>query len=184
MAMHIRDYNGKGDWSVTSVQARYADYAGRYGVEVSRSLAPKEYERGDVRWVYPIMDAVIAGILSGDPACAAIGVEFIEEDRKFPFGANLKARAARAMRQSALPDALSVRIRRRIVDMLIAGNTPREYREYAKLLRKAGFREQWPRLDAGVPRANRHAMRYYRYFEAIHRREPAVCPLAVAPPVA
>ena len=48
--------------------------------------------------------------------------------------------------------------------MLIAGNTPREYREYAKLLRRIGFRELWPRLDAGVPRGNRHAMRYYRYF--------------------
>jgi len=173
--MHIRDYNGKGDWTAAAVQARYAEFAARFGVEMPRSLTPIVYQQADVRWVYPIMDSVIDGILAGDPACAAIGVEFIEEDRKFPFGANLKARTARALRQSTLPDALKLRIRRRIVDMLIAGNTPREYREYAKLLRKTGFSELWPRLDAGVPRTNRHAMRYYRYFEAIHRRAPAVC---------
>lgn len=173
--MHIRDYNGKGDWTAAAVQARYAEFAARFGVEMPRSLTPIVYQQADVRWVYPIMDSVIDGILAGDPACAAIGVEFIEEDRKFPFGANLRARTARALRQSTLPDALKLRIRRRIVDMLIAGNTPREYREYAKLLRKTGFSELWPRLDAGVPRTNRHAMRYYRYFEAIHRRAPAVC---------
>jgi hypothetical protein len=178
--MQTRDYNGQGHWSAAAVQARYADYAGRYGVETPRPLAPMVYEHGDVRWIYPIMDAIIDGILAEDPACAAIGVEFIEEDRKFPFGANLKARTARALRQRALPDALSVRIQRRIVDMLIAGQTPREYREYAKLLRKTGFRELWPRLEAGVPRDNRHAMRYYRYFEAIHRRAPAVCPVAAS----
>lgn len=177
--MQIRDFNGPGHWSVAAVQARYTDYAGRYAVE-PRPLAPKIFERGDTRWIYPIMDAVIEGILAGDPACAAIGVEFIEEDRKFPFGANLKARTARALRRSSPADALSIRIRRRVVDMLIAGHIPREYREYAKLLRRIGFRELWPRLDADAPRGNRHAMRYYRYFEAIHRRSPAVCPDGIA----
>lgn len=178
--MQIRDFNGSGLWSATSVQARHAEYARRYGVDTPHPVAPNVYERRDVRWVYPVMAAVVDGILAGDAACAAIGVEFIEEDRKFPFGANLKARTARALRQTTIPPALSARIRRRIVDMLIAGNTPREYREYAKLLRKTGFDELWPRLEAGVPRANRYAMRYYRYFEAIHRRTPAVCPVATA----
>lgn len=178
--MQVYDYNGKGAWSAAAVQARYADFAERYGLETPRPLEPRIYERSGTRWTYPIMDPIIEGILAGDPACAAIGVEFIEEDRKFPFGANLKARTARALRQSTLPGALSIRIRRRIVDMLIAGNTPREYREYAKLLRKTGFRDLWPRLEAGVPRTNRHAMRYYRYFEAIHQRAPAVCPIAAA----
>lgn len=179
--MQLRDYNGSGQWSAVAVQMRYADYAARYSVE-PRPLAPKIYGRGDARWVYPIMEAIIEGILAGDPACAVIGVEFIEEDRKFPFGANLKARTARALRQSARSSALSARIRRRVVDMLIAGNTPREYREYAKLLRKTGFCELWPRLEAGVPRGNRYAMRYYRYFAAIHRRAPSVCPDATAGP--
>lgn len=178
--MQIRDFNGSGLWSATAVQARHAEYARRYGVDTPHPVAPNVYERRDVRWVYPVMAAVVDGILAGDAACAAIGVEFIEEDRKFPFGANLKARTARALRQTTIPPALSARIRRRIVDMLIAGNTPREYREYAKLLRKTGFEELWPRLEADVPRANRYAMRYYRYFEAIHRRTPAVCPVAAA----
>ncbi len=175
--MRIHDYNGDGRWSASAVQVRYADYARRFAVETPRMLAPKIYERGDARWIYPIMDTVIEGILENDPACAVIGVEFIEEDRTFPFGANLKSRTARALRKCALSDAPSTRVRRRIVDMLIVGNTPREYREYAKLLRKIGFRELWPRLEAGAPRANKHAMRYYRYFEAIHRRSPAVCPI-------
>ena len=163
--MQIRDYNGKGDWTAAAVQARYAELAGRYCVETPRSLAPVVCERGDVRWIYPIMDAVIDGILAGDPACAAIGVEFIEEDRKFPFGANLKARTARALRQSMLSDALSTRIRRRIVDMLIAGKTPREYREYAKLLRKTGFgdpermRRAFVRLYGAPPAAMRRTLR-------------------------
>lgn len=62
--MQIRDFNGKGDWSAAAVQARYADYAGRHSVEAPRPLAPKVYEHGDVRWVYPIMDAIIDGIPS------------------------------------------------------------------------------------------------------------------------
>lgn len=85
------------------------------------------------------MDAVIDGIQAGDAACFTIGVEFIEEDKKFPFGSNLKSRTAWALRQSGLSNALVVRIRRCVADMLQAGNTPREYREYAKLLRKIGF---------------------------------------------
>jgi hypothetical protein len=51
------------------------------------------------------MDAVVEGIRAGDPACSTIGVEFIEEDGKFPFGANLKSRTARALRQASLPQA-------------------------------------------------------------------------------
>ncbi len=109
-----------------------------------------------------------------------IGVEFIEEDRKFPFGANLKTRAARAPRQATLADTLSVRIRRRVLDRLIAGDTHRAYREYAKQLRKTGFGDLWPTLKAAVLRSNRYAMRYCRCFKAIHRRVPTVYPVASA----
>ncbi|MBM4298033.1 MAG: hypothetical protein FJ143_09870 [Deltaproteobacteria bacterium] len=120
------------------------------------------------------MDQVVEGIRDGDLACIVIGVEFIEEDRKFPFGAILKARVARALRQVALPKSLANRIRKRVVDMLIVGNVPREYREYVRLLRKVGFNDLWPRLQANVPRDNKYVMRYFDYLRAIHERAPSV----------
>jgi len=169
-----RDYNGAGKWAVSAVQTRYADYAASLGIECPLQLLPKEYVRSEIRWVFPIMDAVIEGIKAGDAACSTIGVEFIEEDQKFRFGASLKARTARALRQTPLPKSLVVRIRRRVVDMLQAGNTPREYREYVKLLRKVGFSELWPRIEASVPRTNKYAMRYFAYLRAIHERSPSV----------
>ena len=169
-----RDYNGTGKWTVDAVQARYSDYAARYCVEHPLAPSPKVYVEGEIRWTYPIMDSVIDGIRAGDAACLTIGVEFIEEDKKFPFGSNLKSRTARALRQSKLPNALVVRIRRRVADMLQAGNTPREYREYAKLLRKIGFSELWPKIEANAPHHNKYAMRYFGYFRSIQERSSSV----------
>lgn len=120
------------------------------------------------------MDKVIAGIERGDPACMLIGIEFLEEDRKFPFGANLKARTARALRRSKLSPALALRLKRRIVAMLGTGNVPREFREYARLLRRIGFEDFWPRIEQEASRGNRYVMRYYNYLRLIHERSPAV----------
>ena len=124
------------------------------------------------------MDQVITGIRSGDAACMVIGVELLEEDRKFPFGAKLKARTARAVRQAETSPSLAERLRRRIVSMLLEGNVPREYREYAKLLRKIGFEKWWPRLCEGVPKENSYAMRYFNYFRLVHEQSAAVVPHA------
>jgi hypothetical protein len=118
------------------------------------------------------METVIEGIRSGDPACSIIGVEFIEEDGRFRFGRILKSNAARALRQSRLSNALTLRIRHRVVGMLLAGHTPREFREYAKLLRKIGFEDFWPRIEASIPRENKYAMRYFDYFRSIKERAP------------
>jgi hypothetical protein len=172
--MLLRDYNGQGNWTGEAIQTRYAELARQYGVVVPRTLKPVELVRGDIHWIYPVMDQVIDGIKAGDVACAALGVAFLEEDAKFPFGANLKARTARALRQSELPAALNDKLRHRIVEMLLAGNTPREYREYARLLRKIGFGDLWQRLAAEVPRHNKYAMRYFSYFLSVHERAPAV----------
>jgi hypothetical protein len=169
-----RDYNGAGKWTVGAVRSRYTEYAARLSVERPVELSPQEHVRGEIRWVYPIMDAVIEGIKAGDTACSTIGVEFIEEDQKFPFGSNLKARTARALRQSTLSLPLIVRIRRRVTDMLKAGNTPREYREYVKLLRRVGFSELWPRIEANAPLGNKYAMRYYGYLRDVHERSPSM----------
>ncbi len=48
-------------------------------------MAPRMQREGEVTWIYPIMDQVIAGVERGDKACIAIGIEFIEEDQHFPF---------------------------------------------------------------------------------------------------
>ena len=174
--MILRDYNGTGKWSASAIQERYAELCARLGVEHPIDLTPVETIQGNTRWVYPVMDKVIEGIEQGDGACMALGVEFLEEDRKFPFGSNLKYRAARSLRRTQLPLSLATRLKRRIVSMLAAGNVPREYREYARLLRRIGFDDWWQRIEQQTPRSNRHAMRYYRYFRSIHERSPSVVP--------
>lgn len=172
--MEVIDYNGKGRWSSDAIRDRYREQAARLGVDEPLDLRPKVLTRGERRWIYPIMDAVISGIETGDLACCAIGVEFLEEDEKFSFGANLKYRCARALRRADLTEALAARLRRRIVAMLLAGNVPREYREYSRLLRRLGFESLWPRIDAGASRQNRYVMRYFEYFKLIHELSPAV----------
>ncbi|MGO0999399.1 hypothetical protein [Lysobacter sp. CA196] len=172
--MIIRDYNGKGAWSVEAVQSRYLEHCARLDVQLPRVLQPKTYHRADVTWVYPIMEPVIEGIKAGDPACATLGVEFIEQDGAFPFGRVLKSNAARALKGIELSQAIKVRIRRRVAGMLGAGNTPREFKEYARLLRKVGFEDLWPRMAASEPAGNKYAMRYFSYFRAIQERSPAV----------
>jgi len=74
----------------------------------------------------------------------------------------------------------NARLQRRIVAMLLAGNVPREYREYARLLRKVGVEKVWPRIEAGASRQDRYVMRYFRYFELIHQRSPAVFRLSTS----
>jgi hypothetical protein len=126
-----------------------------------RVLMPVQHKEGDRIWIHPIMDEVIRGIEAGDPACMTIGVEFVEEDDFFVFGAILKSNTARALRRTQLPEGLKARLRQRIVSMLLAGMVPREFREYWKLLRDIGEAEDWSRLDAEIPRDNPYEMRYY-----------------------
>jgi hypothetical protein len=159
--MILRSYNGEGRWSVEEVLHRYREYCAALHVECPRSLKPREHTEGGVRWVQPIMEEVITGIVAGDAACIALGVEFVEEDAHFPFGATLKSNTARALRRAPLTELQKARLREHVADMLIAGVIPREMREYVKLLRTIGVREQWARLEAGVPRENRYAMRFY-----------------------
>jgi hypothetical protein len=177
-SMKVHDYNGTGKWAREAIVSRYLEYAARLGVEQPLLLKPVELVRGEEHWIYPVMDQVITGIHSGDAACVVIGVEFLEEDRNFPFGANLKSRTARALRQGEISPSLAERLRRRIVSMLVEGNVPREYREYARLLRKIGFDKWWPRLSEQVPKENPYALRYFNYFRLVHERSAAVVPHA------
>jgi hypothetical protein len=96
------DYNGTGRWSVASVQQRYLEHCRVLDVITPQLPSPKEAQEGDHRWIYPVMDSVIAGIRRGDKACVALGVEFIEEPEYFAFGRILKANTARALRGATL----------------------------------------------------------------------------------
>lgn len=172
LAMQVIDYNGPGSWSRDAILARYKRYATRLGI-VPRDLAPDEHTEGGRRWVYPVMLRVIDGIKTGDAGCVEIGIEFIEDDSRFAFGRTLKSNAARALRRALLSVDDQARIRRRVFDMLRRGQVPREYREYAKLVRKIGFTaSEIPELAEEAPahtRARARAMRFRSYFDRIVR---------------
>lgn len=138
--MEVIDYNGEGRWTRAAILERYARFAADAGV-APLDLSPMEHAERGRHWVYPVMEKVIGGIEAGDPACIRLGIEFIEEDAKFPFGKILKSNTARALRRAPLTDEQKQRIRRRVLSMLRAGNVPPEFREYAKLVKKIGLRE-------------------------------------------
>jgi hypothetical protein len=158
-----RDHDRAGPWSGEGIVARYRAYCRELHVEPRIDPTPPEHEQGDVRWVYPAMQKVIEGIEAGDPACIALGLDLLEQDQEFPFGKILKSNTARALRQAPLTEVQVVRIRKRVVDMLLAGNVPHEFKQYARLLRKIGVGELWPVIEAKVARDNPHVMRWYEY---------------------
>jgi len=162
--MKITDYNGSGFWSVEAVLARYAKYARRFAVSAPRDLTPLVHSSNEGRWIYPVMDRVIEGIEQGDPACAEIGVEFIEESGSFAFGRILKSNTARALRRTALTPEQKERIRERVVEMLEASYLPREFRQYAKLVRKIGLGDWLPRVKQQAELAVPWVQRYCAYF--------------------
>jgi len=123
-----------------------------------------EVTSGDSHWVYPVMFRVIEGIGRGNAACIELGVELIQEDRPLPFGRILKSNTARALRRAELTPGQKDRIRKRVIEMLIAGNTPREYREYAKLVRRIGVGDWWARAQGRMNLTIPHVRRYYDYF--------------------
>lgn len=174
--MKVHDYNGSGKWSVAAVQARHAQLSRQLGVVAPHPVSPRVFEDGQCRWIYPVMDAVIDGIHAADMACATLAVELIEEGKKLPFGATLKARAARALRKVTLPEPLQARIRRRVLSMVCVGEVPREVREYLRLLRTIGFDALWPEYARHAPLHNPYAMRHFRYLEGVHARSPAFVP--------
>src|SRR5258708_12731796 len=129
---NVRNYNGKGNWSVEAVQTRYREYWDAH-VDSFRSLDPKEAREGDVLWIYPIMREVIQGIEEGDVACIALGVDFVEEDALFPFGATLKSNTARALRRTRLTEIQKSRLRERISSMLPSAIIPHQLPPYPNL---------------------------------------------------
>lgn len=162
--MEIIDYNGTGQWSLNTIRERYATYARQLAVPSPIDLRPKEHEERGRRWIYPVMDEVLKGIEGGDRTCIELGVEFIEEDARFPFGRILKSNTARALRRSILTSEQQERVRKRVAHMLVAEHVPHEYREYAKLLRKVGMGHWWSFIEEGANRDNPYVMRHFHYF--------------------
>jgi len=160
----VIDYNGTGRWTLDAIRDRYAEHARRLHVPVPTDLTPHEHSEGETRWIYPVMDEVIAGIEAGDPACVELGVEFIEEDQRFTFGKRLKSNAARALRRAQLDAGQVERVRNRVLGMLVAGEVPHEFREYAKLLRKIGVGDRWQLVRERLDLSNPYVKRFYEYF--------------------
>lgn len=163
--MEVRDYNGEGKWSKDEIIRRYFQYCRELNVPNPIDLSPAEHIEGEVKWIYPVMDNVISGIERGDVACRRIGIEFIEEDSKFAFGRILKSNTARALRRSELTTDEIDRIRQRLVKMLIEGEVPHEYKQYAKLLKKIGIGDYWNEVEARINRSNGYVMKYYDYLK-------------------
>jgi hypothetical protein len=161
--VEIHDYNGEGEWSKDEIIRRYMQYCRELNIEPANLLSKTIFKQGEITWIYPVMDNVIAGIERGDAACRIIGVEFIEENRSFPFGRSLKSNTARALRRSNLTDEEKQRFRRRVVAMLIDGRVPREYKQYARLLKKIGVGNLWNEIESRVDRSNPYVMRWYKY---------------------
>ena len=163
--MELHDYNGLGKWSSGEILNRYSQYCREFKMLKPTDLSPVTHIKGDGKWIYPVMDKVIVRIEQGDPACRRIGIEFIEEDGKFTFGKILKSNTARALRRAELTIAEQSRIRRRLVTMLVKGNVPHEYKEYAKLLKKIGVNGHWDEIENNVDRSNKYVMKYYNYLK-------------------
>lgn len=162
--VEVRDYNGEGRWSRAGILERYRASCRDLRVAPALDLAPRETTEGEVRWVYPVMERVIEGIEAGDPACIALGLDFIHEDGHFPFGKVLKSNTARALRRARLTQGQVERVRRRVLGMLLVGHVPREFKEYAKLLRKVGLGEAWPEVEARADRSDPQVLRWLAYF--------------------
>ena len=165
--MEEHDFNGAEEWSKDEIIRRYVAYCRELNVVNPIDLSPIISTEGENTWIWPVMYKVITGIEHGDPACRRIGIEFIEQDRKFPFGKILKSNTARALRRSDLTIDEENRIARRIVNMLIEGNVPHEFKQYARLLKKIGVKDHWPEIENRIDRSNRYVMKYYKYLKGV-----------------
>jgi len=173
--VETRDYNGPGDWSLDGIRRRYRKHAS-LGVSVVSELIPEERSEGGVHWIFPVMAAVIDGIERHDAACIELGVEFIESGHKQPFGRILHSNTARALRRVPLTPNQTVRLRARVLDMLVQGQVPHEFKPYAKLLRRISIGDAWVDVRSRLDRANPYVMKYLPYFDACARDESRKAP--------
>lgn len=172
--------DGTGLWTREAVRERYRRACRVYRVEPPPWPEPGWLEaRG---WVAGLMDRLAERMEQGDLAAAEIGIAFIEEDGGFAFGRTTKCRVARALRHCGLTDTQKDRIRRRVIDMLARGYLPREFREYARLLRRIGLGGHRAALERAAASGDAWARWYGRYVAGEHPgAHPARSDRAAAP---
>ncbi len=152
--------DGTARWSHEAVRARYRLHCGRLKLHPRALAGPHP---GRPEWLDPLLRSVIEGIKAGDGACAEIGIELLEEDGGFAFGAILKANAAWALKRCPLTPAQEERVRSRVVAMLKRGFMPHEFRDYARLLRRIGLGRHRAEVEAHHDPANPWVNWYVAY---------------------
>ena len=158
--MEIRDYNGIGIWSAEQITSRYLRHCLELEIE-PKDITPVETVQQNVKWIYPVMDEIIAGIESGDAACRKYWYRVYRRRCEISFGKILKSNTARALRRSELSYNEKSRIRQRVISMLLNGIVPREFKEYIKLLKRIGFAEFLTEIEDKIDRANGYVMKRY-----------------------
>ncbi len=131
------DYNGEGEWSALRLRERYVEHCLALGVEASERVQPVVHCEGQRHWTYPILFAVIDEADKGDIAAVALSVEFFAAGGSFPFGSNLRYRAARALRRAPLTEAQIASLRDKL-QFLWEWQEGSISRDYRKLWRKIG----------------------------------------------
>ncbi|MGE0487576.1 MAG: hypothetical protein AB7S38_00025 [Vulcanimicrobiota bacterium] len=156
------------NWTFEAVAQRYHDYCRRYRVKWS-PVEVQAYYR-ERRWLTGILRPLILRAKQGDLAAAEVCIELMEEDRGLAFGCILKSNIPRAISKCALTPYQQDRIRQRVLDMLTRGYLPKEFRQYAWLVRKLGLltSPEWQaRLDQ-VDDSNPWAAWYIQYLTKPH----------------
>ncbi|HQU86444.1 MAG TPA: hypothetical protein PKY59_25160 [Pyrinomonadaceae bacterium] len=162
--MKTFDYNGSDFWSVDAVLERCESYSKHFKVSSPFDIQPFIRTDGEIRRIYPVMEKVIEGIEKDDSACIEIGIEFIEESRSFPFGKILKYNTARALCRVSTPlsEPQKERIRKRVAEMLCTDYLPREFRQYAKLVRQIGLGNWESKIEREANFNNRWVKHYFK----------------------
>jgi hypothetical protein len=130
--------NPIGKWSFEGMHERYARCCKRFKVH---------YVRPEVRaldserpwWITELMDCFIARMKTGDLAAGQLGIDLMQEDGGFFCGSIVKSNIPRALAKCALSEDQKNVIRARVVEMLLRKFMPKEFRQYAWLVRRFGL---------------------------------------------
>lgn len=153
--------DGSDKWRFDEVEARYRDLCRQHRIEhVELAVQGFYLDRG---WTAGILRTLTERIKQGDLAAADIGIEMMEEDRGLAFGSIIKSNLPRALSKCALSEAQQDRIRRRVADMLLRKFMPKEFRQYAWLLRRLGLGRWRETLENKADRDDPWVDWYLRY---------------------
>jgi hypothetical protein len=159
--MPFEELDDKDIWRLDCVQARYRDLCRRYGLDHSEIvMCSYSLQR---RWTAGILRPLTDRIKKGDLAAAEIGIEMMEEDRGLAFGSIIKSNLPRALAKCPLTELQKERIRRRVVAMLLRKFMPKEFRQYAWLIRRIGLGSWQAHLESEADRSHPWVEWYLHY---------------------